>query len=178
MAILLAGIFGLLSYLADLDAQSDVLDWLLAISGLSSIFTWGSICLCHIRFRRAWHARGRHPSELPFQSQVGVAGSYIGLALNICVLAAQFWVGAFPIGWRSMTSYGIVQNFFLRWVGAPIVLSFYLIHKLYYRTTYVRIRDLDVDTGRRDFNVPILKAQEQEERATWPRWKKVYKFMC
>lgn len=177
-AIILAAIFGLLGYLADLGDQNNVLDWLLAISGLSSIFTWGSICLCHIRFRRAWRARGRHPSELPFQSQVGVAGSYVGLILNLCVLAAQFWVGAFPIGWRRLSTLEVVQNFFLRWMGAPIVLSFYLVHKLYYRTSYVRIADLDVDTGRRDFNVPILKAQEQEERATWPRWKRVYKFIC
>ncbi|KAH8179775.1 amino acid permease domain-containing protein [Sarocladium implicatum] len=178
VAIMLAAFFGLLSYLADLKKQSEVLDWLLAISGLSSIFTWGSICLCHIRFRRAWHARGRHPSELPFQSQVGVAGSYLGLTLNICVLLAQFWVGAFPINWQNMSSLDVTREFFLRWMGAPIVLSFFIAHKLFYRTSYVRIRDLDVDTGRRDFNVPILRAQEQEEKATWPRWKRFYKFLC
>ena len=178
MAIAVAGCVGLLSYLADLDIQNDILDWLLAISGLSSIFTWGSICLCHIRFRRAWAARGRSPAELPFQSQVGVMGSYIGLTMNICVLIAQFWVGAFPINWQQMSTTEVAQNFFLRWMGAPIIIIFYILHKIFYRTTYVRVRDMDVDTGRRDFNVPILMAQEREERAAWPRWKRLYKFMC
>ncbi|KAK5990775.1 General amino-acid permease GAP2 [Cladobotryum mycophilum] len=178
VAILFATAIGLLAYLADLKSQNSVLEWLLAISGLSSIFTWGSICLCHIRFRRAWAARGHKTTDLPFQSQLGVTGSYIGLVMNIGVLIAQFWVGAFPVGWESNTVTKNVQNFFLKWMGAPIIAVFYLVHKLYYQTAYVKIRDMDVDTGRRDFNVPILVAQEKEEWETWPKWKRFYKFMC
>lgn len=177
-AIGVSAAMGFLAYLADLPIQNKVFNWLLAISGLSSVFTWGSICLCHIRFRKAWASRERALQELPFTSQVGVAGSYVGVVLNIIVIIAQFWVGASPIGWQEMSASGIAQNFFVKFLGAPIVLLFYLSHKLYYRTSYVRIRDMDVDTGRRDFNEPILKAQESEERESWPRWKKVYKFMC
>ncbi|KAF7553234.1 hypothetical protein G7Z17_g3778 [Cylindrodendrum hubeiense] len=54
IAILLACCLGLLAFLVDLPAQSTVFDWLLSISSLSTLFTWISICLCHIRFRRAW----------------------------------------------------------------------------------------------------------------------------
>ncbi|KAF7557662.1 hypothetical protein G7046_g5990 [Stylonectria norvegica] len=178
VAISVAAFVGLLAFLADLPQQGAVLDWLLAISGLSTVITWGSICVCHIRFRRAWAARGRLPSDLPFQSQVGVLGSWVGIVLNVCVLIAQFWVGAFPIGYKDKTSAEIAQNFFHKWMGAPCVLFFFLGHKFYYRTSFVRVRDMDVDTGRRDFNVPILLAQEHEERQAWPRWKKFYKFLC
>ncbi|KAI9171503.1 amino-acid permease-like protein [Paramyrothecium foliicola] len=178
MAILVAAAVGLLSYLADIKSQDKVIDWLLAISGLSTIFTWGSICLCHIRFRRAWAARGRSLREIPFRSQVGVTGSYVGLAMNIGVLLAQFYIGAAPINAENMSSLAIAANFFVRWVGAPIVCCFYVAHKLYFRTSFVKIQDMDVDTGRRDFDLPILLAQEREERATWPKWKRVYKFMC
>ncbi|PHH90116.1 hypothetical protein CDD83_4462 [Cordyceps sp. RAO-2017] len=177
VAIAVAVVFGLLAFLADLQQQYAVLDWLLAMSGLSTIFTWGSICLCHIRFRRAWALRGRSLDDIPFHSQVGVLGSYVGLALNALVLVAQFWVGAFPVG-RPLMPADRVEHFFLKYVGVPIVVLFYLLHKLYYRTSYVRVRDLDVDTGRRDFNLPILLAQERRERAAWPRWKKLYKFLC
>ncbi|KAG8421294.1 hypothetical protein J3458_003184 [Metarhizium acridum] len=178
VAILLAALLGLLAFLADLREQSRVFDWLLAISGLSTVFTWTSICFCHIRFRRAWTSRGRHLSEMAYNSQVGVVGSYVGFSLNVLVLIAQFWVGAFPIGWQAMTAGEVAQNFFLKFMGVPIVLLFYILHKLYFRTSFVRVRDMDIDTGRRDFNLPILIAQEQEERASWPTWKKFYKFMC
>ncbi|KAM4059786.1 amino acid permease [Hirsutella rhossiliensis] len=177
VAIGLAGAFGLLAFLADL-SQRPVLDWLLAISGLSTVFTWASICLCHIRFRRAWALRGRSLDDIPFVSQVGVLGSWIGLVLNVCILVAQFWVGAFPIRWETMARNEVVKNFFLKCVGVPIIFLFYLVHKLFYRTAYIRLRDMDVDTGRRDFNLPILKAQEHGERAAWPRWKRFYKFIC
>ncbi len=63
-------------------------------------------------------------------------------------------------------------------MAVPIVLAFYLAHKAYYRTSFVRVRDMDIDTGRRDFNLPLLQAQEEEEKTSWPRWKKLYKFFC
>lgn len=178
VAIFIAAMLGLLAFLADLREQAIVLDWLLAISGLSTVFTWISICLCHMRFRRAWASRGRSLDEMAYTSQVGVAGSYIGFTLNLLVLIAQFWVGAFPIGWQDMEPSFVAQNFFLKFTGVPIIFAFYICHKLFYRTRLVKIRDMDIDTGRRDFNLTILIAQEEEERATWPRWKRYYKFMC
>ncbi|POR31415.1 General amino-acid permease GAP1 [Tolypocladium paradoxum] len=178
VAIALAGAIGLLAYLADLRSESIVLDWLVAISGLATVFIWFSICLCHIRFRRAWAYHGRSLDAIPFTSQVGVLGSYLGLTLNVIVLGAQFVIATFPIGWETMGASTIAQNFFLRYMSAIIIFLFYIIHKIVYRTRYVKVRDMDVDTGRPDFNLPILVAQEDEERASWPRWKKVYKFIC
>ena len=50
--------FSLLAYI-NLDATGEmVFEWLLALSGLSTLFTWGSICLAHIRFRAAWKYHG------------------------------------------------------------------------------------------------------------------------
>ncbi|KAK3336477.1 amino acid permease-domain-containing protein [Cercophora scortea] len=181
VAIGIAALVGLLSYLADLDQQADVLNWLLAVSGLSSIFTWGSICLAHIRFRKAWAASGRSLNQLAFRAQAGVYGSWLGLALNLLVLIAQFWTAAWPIskgseGMRSPTE--LTQNFFLQYMCVPIVAAFYLGHKLWFRTGFVRIADMDIDTGRKDFNLPILLALEGDEMQSWPLWKKAYKFFC
>lgn len=178
IAILVTGLVGLLAYLADLKHQATVLDWLLAASGLSSIFTWGSICLAHIRFRQGWAANGHSLSELAFRSQVGIMGSYFGFCLNCLVLVAQFWVGAWPIGYESMSPSDLAQNFFLAYLAVPIVLISYIGHKLYYRSSLVLISDMDIDTGRRDFNVPLLIAQERAERRSWPKWKRMYKILC
>ncbi|KAF5485173.1 Amino-acid permease inda1 [Colletotrichum siamense] len=39
----------------NLDADGEtVFNWLLNMSALAALFTWGSICLSHIRFRKAW----------------------------------------------------------------------------------------------------------------------------
>ncbi|KAK8056725.1 Amino acid/polyamine transporter I [Apiospora rasikravindrae] len=179
VAIIVASSMGLLAFLADLGAQSTVLDWLLAISGLSSLFTWASICLAHIRFRRAWADQGHSLSELAFRSQCGVWGSWLGFGFNLLVLVTQFWVGAWPVGWREKSPRQLVENFFLQYMAVPIVMVFYGLHRLYFRTSgIVHTSQIDIDTGRRDFNLPILVAQEAEERRGWPKWKKLYKFLC
>ncbi|CAK7234190.1 histidine permease [Sporothrix curviconia] len=178
MAILMASSLGFLAYLADVDAESDVLGWLLAISALSSVFTWGSICLAHIRFRMAWRRRGRTLTELAFRAQSGTVGSWMGFSLNVLILIAQFWVGLWPIDYNSFSESSNVQNFFLQYLAVPIVLVMWIGHKVWFRTTYVRLADMDIDTGRREFNLPLLEAQENEEKQYWPRWKKMYKFFC
>lgn len=178
MAIGVASSFGFLAYLADVKAEADVLNWLLAISALSSLFTWASICLAHIRFRRAWQKRGRSLADLAFRSQPGVIGSWIGLVCNFLVMVAQFWVGAWPIDYGDNTVAQNVENLFLQYLAVPIVIIMWLGHKLYFRTSYVRIEDMDIDTGRRDFNLTLLSALEEEEKQYWPRWKKLYKFFC
>lgn len=82
-------LFGCLAYI-NLDASGpDVFDWLLALSGLAALFTWGSICLAHIRFRKAWALRGHTLDEIPFKAIGGVYGSYLGLILVVVVLIAQ-----------------------------------------------------------------------------------------
>ncbi|RYP58108.1 hypothetical protein DL770_010509 [Monosporascus sp. CRB-9-2] len=178
IAIILASLIGLLAYLANVQSQSTILDWLLSISGLSSIFTWGSICLAHIRFRQGWAAKGHSLQELAFTSQCGVVGSWLGFMFNMLVLVAQFWVGLWPVGYERMSSRDQIRNLFLQYMAAPIVLVSYVAHRLWFRTSVIYIEDMDLDTGRRDFNLPVLVAQETEERRGWPRWKKVYKFLC
>jgi amino acid transporter len=66
-----------------------VFNWLQSLSGLAALFTWGSICLAHIRFRAAWKYQGHSTDELPFKAVFGVVGSWIGLILIILVLIAQ-----------------------------------------------------------------------------------------
>ena len=81
--------FGLLAYINLSASGPTVFDWLLALSGLAALFTWGSICLAHIRFRHAWKHNGRTLDEIPFKAIGGVYGSWLGLILIILVLIAQ-----------------------------------------------------------------------------------------
>jgi len=37
---------------------------------------------------------------------------------------------------------------------------------------------MDLHTGIRELNLAELVAEERAERASWPKWKKAYKFLC
>ncbi len=169
---------GLIAYTADSGSQGDVLNWLVALSGLSSIFTWGSICLAHIRFRKAWKLQGHTLDELAFTSQPGVIGSWVGFIFNILILCAQFWTGAWPEGYGQMTSADQAKSFFLAYLGAPIILAFYLFYKFWYKTSIMDLKDMDLRTGMRELNLRELLKAEREEMTTWPLWKKGYKLVC
>ncbi|KAL0960396.1 hypothetical protein HGRIS_005437 [Hohenbuehelia grisea] len=84
--------FAPIAYVNVRAAGDTVFTWLLALSGLSTLFTWLSICLCHIRFRKAWTVQGHLIDELPFKALGGVWGSWFGVILITLVLIAQFYV--------------------------------------------------------------------------------------
>lgn len=178
VAIVFASLLGALAFAAASRVQVQLFNWLLALSGLSSIFTWASICGAHIRFRQAWKSQGFSIDDLSWQSPVGIWGSYLGLSMNILILIAQFWTGFAPIGYGNRSVSFLVTNFFQAYLAAPVVVLSYLGYKVAKRTKIVKLRDIDLLTGRRDLNVKMLAMQEKEERKAWPRWKKVYKFLC
>lgn len=88
-SVLFVLVFGALAYISLAQSGALVFDWLLALSGLAALFTWGSICLAHIRFRKAWAYHGHTLDEIPFKAIGGTTGSWIGLFIIVCVLAAQ-----------------------------------------------------------------------------------------
>ena len=177
VAIAIASAIGLLAYLYVTPLQGPAFTWLLALSGLSSIFTWGSICYAHIQFRKAWIQQGNLLSDLVYQSPIGNIGSWIGLASLLAILAAQFWVAISPTGDTATTPLGQVSNFFEAYLAFPIVMLFYAGYKIWYRTSWIKIEDIDLQTGRNDFESALMRKQMREETSDWPRWKKLYKTM-
>ena len=196
VAIGVASVLGFLAFFAGSSKQTDAFNWMLALSGLSSIFTWGSICLAHIRFRAAWKKQGHTLEELAFRSQPGVWGSWVGFIFNCLVLIAQFWTAVWPIGYADMTPSEIAEGFFEAYLAAPVVILFvspisksrlpikanrspqYVVYKVWMKTPFVRSHNMDLHTGIRDMNVAELIEEERAERATWPAWKRMYKFFC
>ncbi|EDO18249.1 hypothetical protein Kpol_543p78 [Vanderwaltozyma polyspora DSM 70294] len=170
--------FGLIAFVAASNKKEQMFNWLLAISGISSFLTWGSICFCHIRFRSALKVNGRSDDELPFKSPVGIIGSYWGMCLAVLMLVAQFYNALFPIG-SSPNAY----DFFSAYLAAPIVLAFYIAHKLWKRNwkLLIPLKDIDIDTGRRETDINLLKQEIAEEKAALamrPWWYRVYVFWC
>ncbi|KAF5556554.1 amino acid transport GAP1 [Fusarium mexicanum] len=147
VAIICCGLLGLLAFTANSKIHNEIFNWLLAISGLSSLFTWGSICVCHIRFRRAWQLSGYNVSQLAFRSQVGVWGSWVALAAYGTVLVLQIWVAISPIqaeGEDPLATAGRYKNFFLQILTIPVIFLFYFTHKIWYMrlkaiVTFIRL---------------------------------------
>ncbi|KAK6586767.1 hypothetical protein PZA11_000057 [Diplocarpon coronariae] len=176
VAIILASVVGLLCLIvaAGTETRVQAFNWLLAISGLSSIFTWGSICACHIRFRHAWKYNGRTLDELAFTSQPGYYGSWLGLIMNLLILAAQFWTAIWPVGYGVLSKSEVIKGFFEAYLALPIVIVFFIGFKIIKKTKFKRIQDIDITSGMRELDLPAILAEERAIMATWPWYKKVW----
>ncbi|KAL2155417.1 hypothetical protein VTH82DRAFT_159 [Thermothelomyces myriococcoides] len=161
-------IFGPLAYVSLHSDGPTVFTWLQALSGLAALFTWGSICLAHIRFRLAWAAQGRSVQEIPFRAIGGIWGSCLGLALNILTLLAQLFVAIAPVG-GGITD---AEGFFQSYLALPVVIVFWIGGFLWKRTGWLRLDQIDLDTGRRELDWDYINADRAKLAAMSPikRW--------
>ncbi|OTA53010.1 amino-acid permease inda1 [Hypoxylon sp. EC38] len=164
--------FGLLAYINLAAAGPTVFNWLLALSGLAALFTWGSICLSHIRFRRAWAYHGHTLDEIPFKAVGGVYGSWVGLILVVLVLIAQFYVAICPPG----GGFNDVSGFFQSYLALPVVLLFWVVGYLWKRTGWLRTHQIDVDTGRREHDWDEIN-EFRAQLAAQPAWVRIAKLV-
>ncbi|KAI0545355.1 amino acid permease/ SLC12A domain-containing protein [Xylaria curta] len=164
--------FGGLAYVDLASKASEVFGWLQALSGLAALFTWGSICYAHIRFRKAWAYHGHTLDEIPFKAIGGVYGSWLGIFLIVLVLAAQFYVAVSPIG----KNLGDAEGFFMTYLAAPVVLVFAAAGLAWNRRGWQRTKDIDIDTGRREHNWDEINAYRQHI-ASLPAWRRFLNIM-
>jgi amino acid permease len=57
-------------------------------------------------------------------------------------------------------------------LALPIILVLFIGWKLWKKTEFVRLSEIDLLTGRREMDLAAAKAEERAEKAAWPVWKK------
>ncbi|KAK0520664.1 hypothetical protein OC842_007026 [Tilletia horrida] len=175
-AVFISLIVGCLAFLQYASNKSVIFSWLLAISGLSGILSWLSICLAHIRFRMAWTRQGHSLEELPWQSPVGIWGSVFGFVFNMLVLILTFYIAVSPIHPASTVS-GRLNDFFQSYLTIPVIICFFIFAKIKWRTKVPTLVEIDLDSGREIVPIEILRA-EREEAKRQPFSKKALAALC
>ncbi|AAS54529.1 AGR040Cp [Eremothecium gossypii ATCC 10895] len=178
-AFFVAMVFGLLAFLAASPAQDDVFGWLLAISGLSQMFIWMSICISHIRFRDAMKAQGRSMGEVGYKARTGYWGSWIAVVTAFLILIAQFWVAISPVETKGVDA----RSFFQSYLAFPILLLAYFGYKIYHKDWRICIPASEVDliSHRQVFDEDELKQEDLEWKLklkSSPIWVRIYHFWC
>lgn len=168
--ILLQIAFAFLAFINEAKEGSTIFTWLLALSGISNFFVWGSICLAHIRFRQAWKYHGRDVKELAFAAPFGLIGSCIGFGLVVLCLIAAFYTAVAPMS---------AKVWFENFLAAPIVLAlmagwgiygyFNKDPELKRGVWFIPVKDMDVFSNMRDTALDVDLAV-RKEYATWGEW--------
>lgn len=159
-ALCICTFFGLFSFIAAYNKQETVFNWLLAISGLSQVFTWLAICVSHLRFRAALKHNGVSLASLGYRASTGVLGSWYATVILLLILVAQFWIALYPVGAKKPDA----ENFFQNYLGACVFLLFYCGHKLWTRNwkLWIKVKDIDVFSNRSTFDEELLRLEREE----------------
>lgn len=114
-AIIFSMAGGVLSLLTGVLAPDTVFVALTAVSGMTTVVVWASICLSHYNFRRDWLARGKRLEDLVYKAPLFPIAPLLGIAL--CIVA---FVG---LGFDPKQRIAIIA-------GVPFLLICYFIYPI------------------------------------------------
>lgn len=179
-AMLLSSTLGLFSLIAAYPDQESIFVWLLSLSGLASLFTWGTINISFLRMRSAMKVQGFSTSELGYVSYFGTPGSWVAIVIIVGTLVSHFWVSLFPFETNGVFD---PVNFFQNYSGFPVLLVFYISHKVYTRNWRVCIPadEIDLVTDRKIFDADVIYQEHIEEERRLkegPLFKRIVAFWC
>ncbi len=142
-----------------------VFNWILSAAALSTLMTWASISIAHIRFRRAWKAQGHSLDEIPFKAVFGVPGSYFALVIILVAMFAQAYTCLVPVnGVRDL------RQFYASFAEIPVFIVLFIGAKLWERKrggTWLALKDVDLHSGRRLFSRDVRKKEQSWSRSVF-----------
>lgn len=127
---------------------------------VATFIVWATIGICHIRFRRALVVQGQDPSKLPYQAWLYPWGTYLSLAANVFLIFFQ--------GYTCFLNPFSSSDFVINYILLPVFVLFAVVYKIYNKTKWVRLEDMDIWTGRREMAV-VEEALVAPSQSWWSR---------
>lgn len=140
LAVVLMNSLGLISLMNVSTGAAKAYDYIVNISGVAVFICWGSINFYHLRFRRAWTLQGRSVESLPYKGWLYPYLPIAGLVLDIFLLLIQGWST-----FKPFDAAGFVDAYVL----IPFFFILAAVLKLWQKTKWVNLSEVDLDAGRR-----------------------------
>ncbi|KAF1962148.1 hypothetical protein CC80DRAFT_462055 [Byssothecium circinans] len=134
----------LITYMSVSAGASNVFDWFQRLTTIAQLFTWCTVCVSYIQFRKALLAQGVDRNTLVFKSPFQPYTAWITLTyFALIIIFNGFAVFAVkPWGPKQLT------NFFTAYIGIPIYFLLYAFWKIFKRTKVVDPASADIWSGK------------------------------
>lgn len=157
-AVTASSLFGALAYLNCASSGAVVFDWFVNLTNTSGMISWVCCCIVYIRFRKARLAQG---IEAPWSSIVQPYGAYVALVMFTFLCLINGFTVFFPSKWSA-------SSFLTAYVGIPIFLVIYFVHRIVFRQDKWAWypEEVDMRTGLEE----VMEAEKpQEKRHGWKK---------
>jgi len=142
----------LLTYMSVSSGANKVFAWFQNLTTIAQLFTWCSICVAYIRFRKALIAQGVDRNELIFRSPWQPYTAYFALSFFIMIILFN--------GWKVFTHHNWSRdNFITAYIGIPIYFALYLFWRIFKRTSFVKASEADIWSGKAALDAEVWPDQ-------------------
>ena len=163
VAVTFTAAFGLLGFMNESSNGGEVFGWFLNISAVAGFIAWTCINIAHISFMRALRAQGIDRDTLPFKAFLQPYFSWYGIFFNILIILTQGFTAFMP--WNT-------SSFFVAYVSLILFGVLYIGHKVILRQPFIKPKDADIDSGRREVDDMIF-----EEKIPTTLWGKFWAWL-
>ncbi|KAH6607032.1 aat family amino acid transporter [Trichoderma cornu-damae] len=150
VAVLATGFISGLCFGSSFIGAGQLWSWLQNLVGVSNQLSWIAIGVTSLRFRAAVARQGK-THLLPFKNWTYPVGPWIAVLLNSFLVLIQ--------GWSCFSPSFDGVSFVSFYIELPVMLVMYLGWKIFKRTKFVRLEDMDLET-----DVHTAEERVQEEK--------------
>ncbi|PVU95710.1 hypothetical protein BB559_002625 [Furculomyces boomerangus] len=133
---IITGIFMSISLIAGNDK---VYIWFVSVTGISGFISYCVILFTHWRFRRAYILQGYSLYDLPYKSWFYPFGSFFSFFVLIFIILAQGYETFIGVKFQAV-------EFCRTYIGIPIFIILYVVHKLITKSKLIPLIELDLET--------------------------------
>ena len=139
-ALAVTAAIGAACFVSSLIGDGAAYTWLVSASGLAGFITWMGVAWSHYKFRKAFLTQGHSLEELPYRAKWYPAGPLLAMAMCAIVIVGQSYE-AFD------AKEGLdVMTLLSSYIGLPLFLGVWAIHKLVTRAT--KVQPIEADLSR------------------------------
>ena len=164
-SVLITAAISLLTYMSASAGSTTVFTWFQNLTTISTLFTWVSICIAYIQFRKALIAQGVDRNTLVFKSPFQPFTAYFALIYFSIIIVFN--------GFDAFAPTFDYQSFITDYIGIPIYFLLFLFWKVFKRTKFRNPAEADIYTGK-----AAMDAVEWPERIPRNLLEKIWFFIA
>ncbi|KAI0199753.1 amino acid permease/ SLC12A domain-containing protein [Astrocystis sublimbata] len=157
-AIVFSNTLGLIALLNIAASPAKVFGYLISISGAATFIAWAFIGITHLRMRKAWVLQGYNVEDLPYKALFYPYGTWFVVLLNLFLV--------FISGYSVFIGGFAAVDFVFDYIVIAIFVLLLLFWKIFKRTKFVPLAEVDLVTGRREYLASDSIASEGESEKT------------